>query len=150
MADQPLSELPAELVSFLQGNRLVLLATADVEGGPANVHAVSWVVATDPHTVRLAADARSRLVRNIRADGRVVLVVPGAGGCWSAICRAELEQDNLSGTPLHLAGFHLEVEVVRDVMFFGAELTQAPAYGVSYDPAAAARLDEQVYAALRR
>lgn len=150
MADPALSELPPELVSFLQGNRLALLVTADAEGGPANVHAVSWVVASDPRTVRLAADTRSRLVRNIRADGHVVLVVPGAKGCWSITCRAELELDNLSGTPLKLARFRLEVQVVRDVMFFGAELTRAPEYGVSYNPEAAARLDEQVYAALRQ
>lgn len=150
MADQPLSELPAELVSFLQGGRLALLVTADAEGGPANVHAVSWVLARDAKTVLLAADVRSRLVRNLKADSQVVLVVPGAGGMWSIGARAEVEAENLEGAPLKLARFRLDVGVVRNVMFFGSRLVREPEYDVTYNPEAATRLDAQVYEALRR
>lgn len=150
MADQPLTQLPDELVSFLQGGRLVLLVTADADGGPANVHAVSWVLARNHQEVLLAADNRSRLVRNLRADGRVVLVVPGAGGCWSIGGTALLEEEAMPDAPLRLARFRLAVEVVRDVMFFGSRLVAAPEFDVTYSAEAAARLDEQVYAALRR
>lgn len=150
MADSPLAQLPDELVSFLQGRRMVLLVTADAEGGPANVHAASWVVARSNGEIQMAADNRSRLVRNLRADGRVVLVVPGAGGCWSISGTARLEEEAMSDVPLRLARFRVEVEAVRDVMFFGARLVTAPEYDVTYNAEAAARLDEQVYAALRR
>lgn len=150
MADQPLSELPVELVSFLQGNRLVLLVTDDADSGHPNVHAVSWVVASDSKTVRLAADTRARLVRNLQASDRAVLVVPGAGGFWSINCRAEMESAILEDVPLKLARLRLDVEVVRDVMFFGSRLTEPPAYEVTYNPDAAARLDNRVFTALRR
>ncbi|MGE5590654.1 MAG: pyridoxamine 5'-phosphate oxidase family protein [Bacillota bacterium] len=150
MADSPLTQLPDELVLFLQGRRLVLLVTADAGGGPANVHAVSWVLARNSREVLMAADNRSRLAINLRADGRVVLVVPGAGGCWSISGTARLEEETMPDTPLRLARFRLEVEAVRDVMFFGARLAAAPEYDVTYNAEAAARLDDQVYAALRR
>ncbi len=150
MADEPLTELPAELVEYLQGRRLVLVVTPAAEGGPVNVHAVSWAIACDRGTVRLAVDNRARLARNLKAAGKLVLVVPGAGGCWSITGHAALEEEQMNDTPLQLARFRLEVEAVRDVMFFGAALDQPPTYKVTYNPVAAARLDEQVYAALRR
>lgn len=150
MADQPLNELPVELVDYLQGSRLVLAVVTDAESGAPNVHAVSWAIAQDARTVQLAVDNRARLARNLKAAGQILLVVVGAGGCWSISGRAAVAEEQMKDTPLQLARFSITVETVRDVMFFGAELDQAPTYTVTYNPAAAARLDQQVYAALRR
>jgi predicted pyridoxine 5'-phosphate oxidase superfamily flavin-nucleotide-binding protein len=146
---EPMTTLSPELQQFLQSANMVLVTTLDAETkGPTN-NLITWVLAKDERTVRLAADARGRLMNNIRADGRVLLTVMTAGSVWSIQGTARVTVENLEGPSLKLAMAEVAVERVYDIMFWGGQLAQEPAARVTYDPALKEKLDTAVFGALR-
>jgi len=56
----------------------------------------------------------------------------------------------LDGVPFKLSCFDIHVEQVRDAMFYGSRLSVAPEYEKTYDKRAAEKLDNQVFAAMKK
>lgn len=149
MAGEPRQDLPPELVEFLQVPRIVVVTTTDHETGTPMVNVISWVLARDARTLRVAGDGRARFVQNMRAGGRVALLVLGAGTAWTIYGTAGVLAEALPGVPLRLTLVELTDLTVFDSLFFGARLTAHPDWEVTYDAARAAELDRKVYAAMR-
>ncbi|GAB6935930.1 MAG: pyridoxamine 5'-phosphate oxidase family protein [Bacillota bacterium] len=147
---EPLStSLTPELVTLLAKEHLVLLATVDETGAP-NVSAISWVYAPDARRVRFAVANRSRIVENVRRNSRVALAVFAHESILSISGEARILQETMEGVPLKLALVEVAVSEVRDVMFYGAKVAVEPRYEKTYNPQAAAKLDQQVLEAMKK
>ena len=149
MAEKVSATLSEELVNYLQGERVVTLASIDAENGSPNILCISWLLAIDASTLRLAIDSRSKLLTNIEKDARVTVSVLGAGSAYAITGRARKYAEKLEGSTLNMSGVQIDVEAVRDVMFYGGKLTAEPAYDKTYDKALAEKYDNEIYAALR-
>lgn len=143
------SQLSSELVEFLQGPQLVLVTTLDAETRWPTNNLITWVYARDGETLRLAADARGRVMGNIRADERVLLTVMAHGACHTVEGTGRVIAEEVDGVSLKLAVAEVKVRTVRDVTFWGGRITANPAYDVTYDRALKERLDSGVFAAMR-
>ncbi|WP_428908781.1 pyridoxamine 5'-phosphate oxidase family protein [Niallia sp. Krafla_26] len=143
-------ELTEPLLHSLQSEQFALLSTIDHETGSPMVNAISWVFAKDPNTIFLAINNRSRIVRNIQGNAQVVLNVVALESTYSIIGEAIIRQEYVEGIPLKLALIELNIKEVRDVMFYGAKMTNVPTYDKTYDLEAAKRLDQQVMEALKK
>lgn len=147
--NQTPGQLSAELVAFLQGPQLVLVTTLDAETQWPTNNLITWVYAKDGETVRLAADAKGRLMGNIRADGRILLTVIAHGGCHTIEATAQVIAEEVEGVSLKLAVAEGKVRAVRDITFWGGKITAHPEYDVTYDKALKEKLDSGVFAALK-
>ena len=52
--------------------------------------------------------------------------------------------------PIKLSCIDIDVEEVREAMFYGSRITVAPEFEKTYDKRAADKLDGQVFAALKK
>lgn len=143
------SQLSPELVEYLQRPRLVLVTTLDAETKWPGNNLITWVLAADNGTVRLAADAKGRILTNIRADERVLLSVMAHGACHVIEGTARVAAENVDGVSLKLGVAEVRVRAVRDVTFWGGRITVEPDYDVIYDKALKEKLDAGVFAAMR-
>lgn len=142
--------LPSELFDQLQKEKLVLLGTIDADTGEPRSNAISWMYAVDEVTLRLALDRRSRLIASIAANPQVVVTVFAASSIYAISGKAILTAETLDDVPIKLACFDIAVASVRDAMFYGARIAVQPEYEKTYDRRAAAKLDGQVYAAMKK
>lgn len=144
----PQSELPPEVVEWLQSERLVVLASASPSGDPAT-HVVSWVLAIDSTTVRLAVRHAALAVAHVRETGRLAIEVVGDGFSVGARGAARVVREHMTSTPMGNAMIELRVEEVVSHLPGGMAL-RAPAWDVPSGRAeeAAARI-AAVYAELR-
>lgn len=149
MKNKVFDSLTPELISLLQSERLVSLATIDHETNGPNVSAISWVFAMNEKEIRFAVDHKSRIVENIRHNEQVVLHIIGAGSCYSISGKASVNQERMEDVPLKLSRISIQVTDVRDVMFYGSRISVEPKYEKTYDEEAAAKLDRQVLSALK-
>ncbi|MGB3890440.1 MAG: hypothetical protein WA953_13030, partial [Priestia megaterium] len=70
--------------------------------------------------------------------------------CYSISGIAEVVQEKLEGVALKLTLIELDINEVRDVMFYGSKISVNPSYEKTYDPVAAAKLDKQVIEAIKK
>jgi nitroimidazol reductase NimA-like FMN-containing flavoprotein (pyridoxamine 5'-phosphate oxidase superfamily) len=147
---EAVTALPEPVLAALQKEKLVLLGSIDAEtGGPA-VSALSWVYAMDAGRVRFAIDARSRLIANMKANPSVTLTLIGEGSVHAVYGTAAFVTEKLEEVPFALACMEVTVQAVRDAMFYGARISVEPEYEKTYDKRAAAKLDGQVFAAMKK
>lgn len=143
------TQLSQELVGYLQAPRLVIVTTLDSDTDWPTNNAITWVIAVDANTVRLAADAKGRVIGNIRADERVLLTVMAHGACHTIEGTGTIVSENLDGVSLKLGCAEVKVRAVRDITFWGGKITQEPEYDVTYDKALKEKLDSGVFAAMK-
>jgi uncharacterized protein YlzI (FlbEa/FlbD family) len=144
------TQLSPQLISQLNKETLVLLCTMDAEHGSPMTNAISWVYAVNASTLRLALDGRSRIVANIRANERVNATI-FAEGTVQVICgKAKIVSESLEDVPFTLVCMDIAIDSVRDGMFYGARISAEPAYEKTYDLRAAKKLDDQVFAAMKK
>lgn len=147
--NQAPSHLSQGLVEFLQGPQLVLVTTLDAETKWPTNNLITWVAARDTGTLRLAADAKGRVMGNIRADERVLVTVMAHGACHTIEGTARVVAEEIEGVTLKLAVAEVAVKAVRDVTFWGGKITANPLYDVTYDKGLKEKLDSGVFAALK-
>lgn len=145
-----ITALPETIMEQLQHETFVILNTIDSETGNITANAISWIIAASPETLRIAIDQRSRLINNIKADGRVTLSLFAAGSFYSIQGRAAVKHDRLEDVSIKLACIEVEVVSVFEAMFYGSRITVAPEFERTYDKRAADKLDAQVFAALKK
>ena len=100
-------------------------------------------------SIRFAVDQRSRIVENIRHSTGVVLTIMANESVFSISGAGEILTDRMEGIPLKLTVIEVNVQEVRDVMFYGAKLAIEPTYEKTYDLRAAKKLDNQVLAGMK-
>lgn len=145
-----ITALPEQLFTVLQREKFLLLNTLDVETGAPGVHAISWIYAKDPATLRFAVDARSRIVSNLQRHPRVSLSFIGAGSVHAIYGTARIVTEALEGVPFKLTCVDVDIESVQDAMFYGARIVTEPEYEKTYDKRAAEKLDGQVFDAMKK
>ncbi len=142
--------LSEELFSLLQNERFVTLGTIDHESESPALSSLSWVFAYNHQKIRFAVDNRSRIIANINKTPKVVLQVIGAGSSFAIYGNAAVTVEQLEDVPLKLAMVEIDIETVRDIMFYGSRISVEPEYEKTYNKNAAEKLDKQVMAALRK
>jgi len=147
---ETITTLSEQLFSQLQLETFVILHTLDHESGAPTVNAISWVYAPTPTTIRFAIDQRSRLITNLSQNGIVTMTLIASGSVYAVYGKAKLIAERLDEVPIKLSCFDLEIEAVRNAMFYGARITAPPEYEKTYDKRAADKLDGQVYTAMKK
>jgi hypothetical protein len=142
--------LSDSLFSVLQKEKFLLLSTIDHESGAPSVHAISWIYAKDANTIRFAIDQRSRILANFMSNPLVTLSFIGAGSVYAIYGSARVVVDSLERVPFKLTCVDVEIEAVRDAMFYGARIVTEPEYEKTYDKRAAEKLDGQVFEAMKK
>jgi hypothetical protein len=142
--------LPEPLFSVLQREKFLLLNTLDYETGAPSVHAISWVYAKDPATIRFAIDQSSRILTNLTSNPLTSLSFIGAGSVYAIYGTARVVVDRLEAVPIKLTCVDVDIHSVRDEMFYGARIVTEPEYEKTYDKRAAAKLDGQVFEAMKK
>ncbi|MCL7746322.1 pyridoxamine 5'-phosphate oxidase family protein [Halalkalibacter alkaliphilus] len=150
MANQVEYALTEEMLPLLQKECYVTIATIDYEKNIPYVKAISWVYAPNVQTIRIMIDNRSRIVENIKTNEGVVLTLIANGSTYSITGSAKIVTERIENLPLKLSMIEMEIQEVRDVMFYGAKMTITPSYEKTYDAEAAAKLDRQVMEALKK
>ncbi|MGB7998673.1 MAG: pyridoxamine 5'-phosphate oxidase family protein [Anaerobacillus sp.] len=143
------STLSNELLNILKREQYVLLSTIDHETAGPNMSAISWLYAADTQSIVFAVDQKSRIVTNIKANDQITITLIGNESTYAIGGRAELVEEKMEDVPLKLTMYKLHIREVRDVMFYGAKMSVAPAYEKTYDPEAAAKLDRAVMTVLK-
>jgi len=150
----PMAEIPTalseQLFQLLQREKLILLSTVDAERGGPHTSSISWVYAPEPGRLRFAIDRKSSILANIAAEPQVTATFFGAGRVNVIYGAARVVQDQLADLPLKLACVDVEIAAVRDGLFYGSRVTVEPAYEKTYDERAASKLDDQVFAAMKK
>ena len=141
------AELPPEAVAWLQSERLVVLASASAGGDPAS-HVVSWVLAVDARTVRLAVRHAALAVEHVRATGRLALELLGDGMAIGVRGSARVVREHMDSTPQGNALIELTVEDVVSHLPRGLAL-RAPSWAGTARTAEADARREAVFAELR-
>jgi hypothetical protein len=142
--------LSEQLLLHLQKEKIVLLATIDAETGAPTMNAISWVYAVNPTLVRFAVDQRSRLLANIRNNPQVVLAFFAEGAVNTIHGKASVWTEALEGVPIKLACVDVQLDAVRNALFYGSRIIVEPEFEKTYDQRAAAKLDGQVFAAMKK
>ncbi|MDF2721682.1 MAG: Pyridoxamine 5-phosphate oxidase [Paenibacillus sp.] len=147
---ETLTALTEQQLSQLQQQKLVLLATIDAESGSPSVSAISWVFPVSSSNIRFAIDQRSRIVTNVKQNPQVTLTFFADGNVNAVQGVASVAAETLEGVPFKLICFDVQVETIRDVMFYGSRISVEPEYEKTYDKRAADKLDGQVFAAIKK
>jgi len=150
MAETVAHSLSDELFQLLQQERFLTLGTIDHESGAPTLSAISWAFSPDNQRVRFAVDSRSRIIANVNKTPSVVLNLIGAGSTYAINGKAKVVTEKMEEVPLKLSMIEIEIETVRDIMFYGSRISVDPQYEKTYDKKAAAKLDNQVMTALRK
>ncbi len=149
MSAEMQTEIPAALLEFMQGPRITQLTTMDADSRGPFVNVISWVLAKDPHTLRLMGDQRTRFMQNLKADPRVALTVLGAGNAWTIYGQARVLAEKTPHVPLNLSMVEVTDLKIYPVLFWGARLTQVPEWDVTYSREQSDQLDAAVFMAMR-
>ena len=147
---ETMTALSEQLLNMLEQKKLVILNTIDAETGSPTVNAISWVDAPTPSTVRFAIDAKSRIVANLNKNPLVTMTMIGGETVHAVYGKAKQVSEALEGVPFKLACFDVEIDTIRDAMFYGSRITVEPEYEKTYNKAAAEKLDRQVFDAMKK
>jgi hypothetical protein len=141
--------LSTELVSSLQGEKMVSLVTLDAETKLPQLSVVSWVYAEPNGTkIKIALGHKASSIDNIRTNPNVLVGIIGAGSCYEVRGTATVSQ--IFERTMKLCVVTIEVEAVENVMFYGGKVTVEPAYEKTYNPELAKKLDSEVYEIFRQ
>ena len=105
-------EMPGELVEWLAGGKIVVVASVDAEGWPYTM-IMNWAVALDTRTIRLSIDNRTQTQRNIRHNGRVMIEVLGDGLAYGVRGDARVILDAMEHAPVPSAIVEVCVTMVK-------------------------------------
>ncbi|MGD6964897.1 pyridoxamine 5'-phosphate oxidase family protein [Rossellomorea vietnamensis] len=144
------SKLIPALFEELQNEKLISVSTVDHETGGPNLCAISWVYAESEERILFVVDSRSRIIKNVEGNPLVVLNIIANESSYAISGKAKMKSEKLLNVPLNLSLISLDIEEVRDVMFYGSRISVEPQYEKTYDKEAAGRLDRQVIEAMKK
>lgn len=129
--------------------KIVLISTIHNEKNIPITNAISWLVALDEKTIRFAVDQRSLIVLNLEKNNNVSLSLYSNETVYGITGKSKILTKQIPSIPLKLACIELEVEEVKNILFYGAKIIVEPEYAKTYDERAAKKLDNAVLASLR-
>jgi hypothetical protein len=115
------NELPERAMSYLQVGRLVVIATVDERGWP-DTCPISWIVALDPTTLRVAISREVSTYRNLLQNENVMISLIGGAMTLGIRGRARLLRDDMDDVPLPMAMIEVQIDEVKDDSVIGRGL----------------------------
>ncbi|MEB3100857.1 pyridoxamine 5'-phosphate oxidase family protein [Ferviditalea candida] len=128
--------------------RIGLLTTYNKQSGKIHQNAVSWIKGASAHKLRIAVSTKSDIVTNIEEHPQVTLSFFYDQKVIAFQSEAKLLTKQMEAVPFPLTLIEVETEQLQDIMFYGAAISQEPAYVKTYNLEAAKKLDQQVYASM--
>jgi hypothetical protein len=114
-------ELPERAMSYLQMGRLVVMATVDERGWP-DTCPISWIVALDSTTLRLAISREVSTYRNLLQNESVMISLIGGAMTLGIRGRARLLSEDMDNIPLPMAMVEVRIDEVKDDSVIGRGL----------------------------
>jgi Pyridoxamine 5'-phosphate oxidase len=112
------NELPEKAMNYLQVGRLVIMATVDERGWP-DTCPISWIVAVDSKTLRLAVSKEVSTYRNVLQNENVMISLLGGAMTLGIRGRASVLADDMDDIPLPMAVVEVQVDEVKDDSIIG-------------------------------
>jgi predicted pyridoxine 5'-phosphate oxidase superfamily flavin-nucleotide-binding protein len=106
------TELPEEVLRYLEGGRLVVAATVGDDGAPYTM-VMNSVIALDSRTLRFALDRRTQTLKNLYENPAIMLEVIGDGFIYGVRGRAEILRETMEHAPVPSALVEVAVEAVK-------------------------------------
>jgi len=150
MAEDIMTGLSEPILEQLQHETFVVLNTIDSDTGSITANAISWIMAVSPEKLRIAIDQRSKLIANIKAHEQLTLSLFAASTFYTIQGRGRVIHEKLDEVSIKLSCIEIEIDAVREAMFYGSRISVAPEFERTYDKRAADKLDSQVFAALKK
>lgn len=148
MAREISKTLPEQILEYLAGEQLVTVVTK-CEDGTMVANTISWCVARDASTIRIAADQQSFIISNIQKDPHTLITLYGPNGMYSVTGQAKLINPLIKDIEYPISVIEVNVKQVREIMFYGGKLIQTlsfkknPIYKIDH-------LDHLVYQELNK
>ena len=142
------TNLSQEMEELLQGQTLVLCHTYSKSLGKVISTALSWVFAIDSKTVRFALDFKSKIVEAVNDKSEITLSFVGSESVYSLSGPSRVRVEKTQDMTLKMAIIEIEVEDLRDITFYGAQITQKPQFIKTYKESLIKRLDNEVKEAI--
>ncbi|PGL69801.1 pyridoxamine 5'-phosphate oxidase family protein [Bacillus sp. AFS055030] len=149
MANSIEKTLSPSLFEDCNKEKIVFLSTFNSEKNSPVTNAISWIAALDEKTIRFAVDQRSAIISNIEEVEGVSLSLFSNETVYSISGNAKILTKQMPGIPLKLACIEVEVNEVKNILFYGSKITVEPEYAKTYDERAAKKLDVAVLSGLR-
>jgi hypothetical protein len=112
------NELPERAMNYLQVGRLVTMATVDERGWP-DAAPISWIMALDKRTLRIAVSREVATYRNIQQNENVIISLLGGAMTLGIRGRARVISENMDGISLPMAMVEVIVDEVKDDSVIG-------------------------------
>ncbi len=149
MANSIEKELSPVLFEDCNKEKIVLLSTISSEKSIPVMNAISWFIALDEKTIRFAIDQRSLVVSNVETNRTVSFSLFSNETVYNILGDAKVLTKQMSSIPLKLACIEVNINEVKNILFYGSKIITEPQYTKTYDERAAKKLDEAVLNGLR-
>ncbi|PGS53065.1 pyridoxamine 5'-phosphate oxidase family protein [Bacillus sp. AFS041924] len=149
MANSIEKTLSPSLFKDCNKEKIVFLSTFNSEKDVPVMNAISWIAALDEKTIRFAVDQRSGIISNIEAVKGVSLSLFSNETVYNISGNAKVLTKQMPGIPLKLACIEVEINEVKNILFYGSKITAEPEYAKTYDERAAKKLDVAVLNGIR-
>ncbi|MDM7272949.1 pyridoxamine 5'-phosphate oxidase family protein [Sulfurihydrogenibium azorense] len=130
-------------------NDLTPAVFATVDGDKPYLAFVSWLIAKDQNTLRVALSKNSKSVENIKNNPNVAVSVFGPEIAATIYGKAEIIKDSIEDIPFGVSVLEVKVENVVDNLFPGATVKGTIPFEHTGNVQKALELDEKVLKALR-
>ncbi|TWD93434.1 hypothetical protein FB550_11571 [Neobacillus bataviensis] len=138
------STLSHEMEELLQGQTLVFCHIYSKSLGKVISTALSWVFAIDCKTVRFVVDCKSKIVEAVNDHSEITLSFIGNGSVYSLSGPSKVKVEKTEDMTLKMAIIEIEVEDLRDITFYGAQIIQRPQFIKTYKESLIKKLDNEV------
>ncbi|WP_028950926.1 pyridoxamine 5'-phosphate oxidase family protein [Sulfurihydrogenibium subterraneum] len=139
--------LNENLMKLLNDLTPAVFATAD--GDKPYLAFVSWLIAKDQNTIRVALSKNSKSVENVKNNPNVAVSVFGPEIAATIYGKAEVIKDTIDDIPFGVSVLDVKVENVVDNLFPGATVKGTIPFEHTGNVQKALELDEKVLKALR-
>jgi len=136
--------LSEEIKELLQGQSIVFCNVYNKNMGKVLSSALSWVFAIDHKTIRFAVDSKSKILETVKERGFISLSFFAGESVYSISGPSSLITEKAENMTLKMAIIEVEVEEVRDITFYGAQITQEPRFVKTYKESLIKKLDHEV------
>lgn len=130
-------------------NDLTPAVFATVDGDKPYLAFVSWLIAKDQNTLRVALSKNSKSVENIKNNPNVAVSVFGPEIAATIYGKAEIIKNSIEDIPFGVSVLEVKVENVVDNLFPGATVKGTIPFEHTGNVQKALELDDKVLKALR-
>ncbi len=141
-------KLDKNLLDLLKEFTPSVIATVSPENKPYTTF-ITWLIAKDEETIRVAVSTNSTTVNNIRENPNVCIEVFGPDIAASISGTASILKENIEGISFPVSVVEIKIDNITNNLFPGATVTGEIPFKHTGNIQKALELDEKVLKALR-